>query len=235
MADLVIAVGGDGTMLSVGRRLAPHGRPLVGVNQGRLGFLTDITLADIDERLGPILEGNYEEEQRIVLEAIVRSAGKADRRSLAVNDVVIARGATGSLIDLSVEVSGVYVCDLRGDGLIVATPTGTTAYALSAGGPIVDPQVPALTLVPISPHALTNRPVAISDRSEVSVSVTRARDVLAHCDGHVDFPLSEGDQVFIRRAPYAVRILHPKDYDYFSMLRQKLHWSETPERLGSLD
>ncbi len=231
--DLVVALGGDGTMLSIGRQIAPSGTPLVGVNQGRLGFLTDIALADIETRLLPILQGHYEEEPRTLLEAVVRGDGRPEQHALALNDVVVARGATGSLIDMSVKAGGIYVCDLRGDGLIVATPTGSTAYALSADGPIIHPQVAALALVPISPHALTNRPVAISDRAEVSITVVRARDAHAHCDGHVDFPLAEGDEILIRRSPHSVRILHPKDYDYFAMLRQKLHWSETPDRIIS--
>ena len=234
-ADLVIALGGDGTMLSIARLLAPFGTPLVGVNQGYLGFLTDIALADIDARLSPILDGDYEEEARLLLEARLTANGRPENPVLALNDVVVARGAEGVLIDLSVRVGPTYLCDLRGDGLIVTTPTGSTAYALSADGPIIHPRVPALALVPICPHALTNRPITIGEDCEVSITVTRALDAHVHCDGHVHFALAEGDEIVVRRAPHRVRILHPKDYDYFAMLRQMLHWSETPDRLRSLD
>jgi NAD+ kinase len=234
-ADLVIAVGGDGTMLSIARLLAPHGKPLVGVNQGRLGFLTDIALADMETRLVPMLDGNYEEDPRLLLEAFVHSASEPPGHALALNDVVVARGASGTLIDLSVHVSGIYVCDIRGDGLIVATPTGSTAYALSADGPIIHPQVPAFALVPVCPHALTNRPIAIGEDCEVSIRVTRARDAHAHCDGHVHFALAEGDEIVVRKAAHRVRVLHPKDHDHFATLRRKLHWNETPERLGFLE
>ena len=228
---LAIVVGGDGTMLSAARRFAPSGIPLIGINQGRLGFLTDIALSDMERALGAMLDGSYVEETRTVLDAsLTRAAGETER-AFALNEVVVNRGALGGMIDCAVAVDGRFVYAMRADGVIVATPTGSTAYALSAQGPIVDPLVPAILLVPVAPHALTNRPIAVRDSAVVEISLLRGKDAGLHCDGQVDFPLAEGDRIEVRRAPYRVRLLHPKDHDHFAMLRQKLHWSETPERL----
>jgi NAD+ kinase len=228
---LAIVVGGDGTMLSAARRFAPSAIPLIGINQGRLGFLTDIALSDMERALGAMLDGSYVEETRTVLDAsLMRAAGGAER-AFALNEVVVNRGALGGMIDCAVTVDGRFVYAMRADGVIVATPTGSTAYALSAQGPIVDPLVPAILLVPVAPHALTNRPIAVRDSAVVEISLLRGKDAGLHCDGQVDFPLAEGDRIEVRRAPYRVRLLHPKDHDHFAMLRQKLHWSETPERL----
>lgn len=231
-ADVAIVIGGDGTMLSIARQLAPFEVPLIGVNQGRLGFLTDIPLATMEEVLGPILDGHHVEERRTLLEATVRRGGDgAEEPVLALNEVVVNRGTSGGMIDSAVDIDGRFVYALRSDGVIVATPTGSTAYALSAQGPIVDPQVPALLLVPVAPHALTNRPIAVGDSATITVTLLRGNDAWAHCDGQSHFQLQEGDRVTIRRARHWVRLLHPQGYDHFAMLRQKLHWSETPEGL----
>jgi NAD+ kinase len=231
-ADVVVVLGGDGTMLSAARKLASFDVPLVGVNQGRLGFLTDVPIARMEEALGPILAGRYVEERRTLLDATVRLAGDGEHeQASALNDVVVNRGTSGGMIDIAVEIDGRFVYAMRCDGLIVATPTGSTAYALSAQGPIVDPQVPALLLVPVAPHALTNRPVAIGDGATIEVTLLRGDDAWAHCDGQAHFRLAEGDRVTIRRAPHAVRLLHPEGHDHFAMLREKLHWSATPERV----
>ena len=230
-ADLAIVLGGDGTMLSIARRVAPHDVPLIGVNQGRLGFLTDIPLAAMEDTLGPMLAGRYVEERRTMLVAtVVRAAGREEAEP-ALNDVVVNRGGGGSMIECAVEIDGRFAYAMRADGIIVATPTGSTAYALSAGGPILDPRIAAIALVPVAPHALTHRPVALSDTATVTIAVLRGTDATVHCDGHAHFPLNEGDRVVIRRAPHPARLLHPEGYDYFAMLREKLHWSETPERL----
>jgi len=230
--DVAIVIGGDGTMLSIARQLAPFEVPLIGINQGRLGFLTDIPLATMEEVLGPMLDGHYVEERRTLLEATVRRGGDtAEPPVLALNEVVVNRGTSGGMIDSAVDIDGRFVYALRSDGLIVATPTGSTAYALSAQGPIVDPQVPALLLVPVAPHALTNRPIAVGDAATITVTLLRGNDAWAHCDGQSHFQLQEGDRVTIRRARHWVSLLHPQGYDHFAMLRQKLHWSETPERL----
>ena len=152
--------------------------------------------------------------------------------AFALNDVVVSRGTMGGMVDIAVEIDGRFVYAMRADGLIVATPTGSTAYALSAQGPIVHPEVPALLLVPVAPHALSNRPIAVSDSVAITIRLLKGKDAVAHCDSQAHFPLSEGDRVAIRRAPHSVRLLHPADHDHFAMLRQKLHWGETPEQLG---
>jgi len=234
-ADLAIVLGGDGTMLSVARRLAPHGVPLIGVNLGRLGFLTDIPLARLTQTLGTMLDGRYAEERRTLLAVTVERADGSAAHAPALNEVVVNRGGLGSMIECAVEIDGRFVYAMRADGVIVATPTGSTAYSLSTGGPIIAPEVPAFALVPIAPHALTHRPIAVPDTSTIAITVSRGRDAAVHCDGQAHFELAEGDRVIARRAPHAARFLHPESHDYFAMLREKLHWSETPERLHPRD
>jgi len=230
-ADVAIVVGGDGTMLSIARRLAPYDVPLIGVNQGRLGFLTDIPITRMEKTLEPMLAGRYVEERRTLLAAeVVRSDGSRET-ALALNDVVLNRGGGGTMIDCAVEINGRFVYAMRADGIIVATPTGSTAYALSAGGPILDPTVAAFALVPVAPHALTHRPVAIADTATITLTLERGPDAALHCDAQAHFGLLEGERVTVRRAQHAARFLHPEEHDYFAMLRKKLHWSETPERL----
>jgi NAD+ kinase len=230
-ADVAVVVGGDGTMLGIARRLAPLNVPLIGINQGRLGFLTDIPIARMEETLSSMLGGRYVEERRTLLAAEVEPADSNREPAYALNDVVLNRGGGGTMIDCAVEIDGRFVYAMRADGIIVATPTGSTAYALSAGGPIIDPQVPAFALVPVAPHALTHRPIAVADTAVITISLERGRDAALHCDGQAHFALAEGERITVRRAPYAARFLHPEGHDYFAMLREKLHWSETPERL----
>jgi NAD+ kinase len=230
-AGLAIVIGGDGTMLSVARQLAAYGVPLIGINQGRLGFLTDIAVSEMETALDAMLAGAYTEETRSLLDATLTRAAGDGEHALAFNDVVVNRGALGGMIDCAVTIDGRFVYAMRGDGLIVATPTGSTAYALSAQGPIVDPLVAAILLVPVAPHALTNRPIAVRDSVVIEITLLRGKDASLHCDGQANFPLAEGDRVVVRRAEHRVRLLHPKDHDHFAMLRRKLHWSETPERL----
>jgi NAD+ kinase len=230
-ADLAIVVGGDGTMLSIARQLAPFDVPLIGINQGRLGFLTDVALKGMEAALTAMLSGRYVEETRTLLDASLSRAGGDGERALALNDVVVNRGALGGMIDCAVTIDGHFVYAMRADGLIVATPTGSTAYALSAQGPIVDPGVRATLLVPVAPHALTNRPIAVRDSAVIEITLLKGKHASLHCDGQSHYALSEGDRVVVRRARHKVRLLHPQDHDYFAMLRQKLHWSETPERL----
>jgi NAD+ kinase len=230
-ADLAIVLGGDGTMLAIARRLAPHDVPLIGVNQGRLGFLTDIPLSAMERTLEPMLAGRYLEERRTMLEIVVEREGIAREVEHALNDVAVNRGAAGSMVEFAVEIDGRFAYAMRADGIIVATPTGSTAYALSAGGPILDPRLSAFALVPVAPHALTHRPIAIADLATIRITVARGSDATVHCDGHAHFPLAEGDRIAVRRAPHPARFLHPEGHDHFAMLREKLHWSETPERL----
>ena len=227
-ADVAIVVGGDGTMLSIARKLAPLSVPLIGVNQGRLGFLTDVPLASMEPTLDAMLAGRYVEERRTLLEAVVVRNGSPPERALALNDVAINRGSRGTLIECAVEIDGRFGFAMRADGIIIATPTGSTAYALSAGGPILAPDVPAFALVPVAPHALTHRPLAVADTATIRIGVVRGEDASAHCDGQTRFALGAGESVTVRRAPYAALFLHPEGYDYFATLREKLHWSKTP-------
>lgn len=233
--DLAIVLGGDGTMLSAARRLAPHDVPLIGVNLGRLGFLTDIPLARMEPTVAAMLDGRYTEERRTLLSVMLARADGTTTSAPALNEVVVNRGGLGSMIECAVAIDGRLVYTMRADGVIVATPTGSTAYALSTGGPIIAPEVPAFALVPIAPHALTHRPIALPDRSTIDITVSRGRDAAVHCDGQARFELAEGDCVTARRAPHTARLLHPEYHDYFAMLREKLHWSETPERLAHGD
>jgi NAD+ kinase len=231
--DLAIVLGGDGTMLSIARQLAPHDVPLIGINQGRLGFLTDIPHARMQATLGAMLDGRYVEERRTLLAAAVERADGGRDDALALNDVVVNRGSLGSMIECAVEIDERFAYAMRADGIIVATPTGSTAYALSAGGPILAPQLASVLLVPVAPHALTHRPIVLSDDATIAISVLRGRDAGVHCDGQAHFTLGDGDRVVVRRASFRARFLHPERHDYFGMLREKLHWSETPERLSS--
>jgi NAD+ kinase len=234
-ADVAIVLGGDGTMLSIARRLAPRDVPLIGINLGRLGFLTDIPLARMEQVLVQMLAGRVVEERRTLLDASVTRQDGESEQALALNDVAVNRGSLGTMIDCAVDIDDRFAFAMRADGIIVATPTGSTAYALSAGGPILDPSVPAFALVPVAPHGLTHRPIAVADTSRLRITVVRGRDAAAHCDGQARFPLSEGESVTVRRADYTARVLHPDDHDHFAMLRKKLHWSETPDRLRGED
>lgn len=225
-SDLVVVQGGDGSMLNAARNLAGYDVPLVGVNQGRLGFMTDIASPRMLDAMSEILAGRHTIEERTMLAAEVRRAGAVTLATLALNDAVVNKGSVGRLIEFMVNIDGEFVYDLRADGLIVATPTGSTAYALSSDGPIVQPSVPGFALVPISPHTLSNRPIMISDRSVIEISLKRAIDARLHFDGQLQCDLEEGDRVLIRRAEHTIRFVHPPGYSYFTMLREKLHWSE---------
>jgi NAD+ kinase len=227
-ADLAVVLGGDGSMLAAARALAASGVPLVGVNQGRLGFMTDIALDAMTETMASILAGRYALETRTMLEVEVVRADRKAVATGALNDVVIGKGASGRLIELVVRIDGRFVYDLRSDGLIVATPTGSTAYALSANGPILQPDVPAFALVPVAPHTLSNRPIAVSDTCAIQITLKRGTDAQLQCDGQPQVELVEGDCVTARRGPHGVKLVHPPGYDYYAMLREKLHWSENP-------
>jgi NAD+ kinase len=225
-ADLVVILGGDGSMLSAARNLAGHDVPLVGVNQGRLGFTTDIALPKMLDAMGDILAGKHAIEERTMLAAEVLRSGVVTLAALALNDAVLYKGSVGRLIEFVVKIDGEFVYDLRADGLIVATPTGSTAYALSSNGPIVQPSVPGFALVPISPHTLSNRPIMVSDRVLIEITLKRAVDARLQFDGQLQCDLQEGDRVVIKRADHTVKFVHPPGYSYYTMLREKLHWSE---------
>ena len=225
-ANLAVVQGGDGGMLNAARHLAGHDVPLVGVNLGRLGFMTDIASANMLSAMGEILAGRHAIEERTMLAAEVVRDGAVTLATLALNDAVVNKGSVGRLIEFLVNIDGEFVYDLRADGLIVATPTGSTAYALSSDGPILQPSVPGFALVPICPHTLSNRPIMVSDRTVIEISLKRSIDARLHFDGQLQCDLQEGDRVVIRRARHTVKFVHPPGYSYFAMLRQKLHWSE---------
>ena len=224
--DACVVVGGDGTMLGIGRKMAQYGVPLIGINQGRLGFITDIPLDNFEATLQPMLAGIYEEDHRSLMQAQVMRGGNCVFTALAMNEVVVNRGATAGMVELRVEVDGHFVANQRADGLIIATPTGCTAYALSAGGPLIHPSIPGWVLVPIAPHTLSNRPIVLPNVSEVVLELVSGRDASANFDMQSLASLIHGDRIVVTRSQYQVRFLHPKGWTYFDTLRQKLHWNE---------
>ncbi len=220
--DLAIVMGGDGTMLSVARTLMHSDIPLVGINRGRFGFLTDLRAEDMLVAIDRILAGAHQTETRMLLTATVCRAGKQIYQGVALNDVVIKSGLR--LIELEVQVDGKFVHKQRSDGLILSTPTGTTAYSLSAGGPILHPNLDAIALVPISPHTLSNRPITVSAASKIEVSLVQIDEAYVSYDGQFQLDLELGDKVIVHRAAQEVTLLHPAEYCYFDMLRNKLNW-----------
>jgi NAD+ kinase len=224
--DLCLVVGGDGSMLGIGRQLARYGVPLIGINLGRLGFMTDIALDDYANTLAPMLQGAYIEDHRSLMHADVVREGVSMFEALALNDVVVNRGGTSGMLELRVEVDGHFVANQRVDGLIIASPTGSTAYALSAGGPLLHPSIPGWVLVPIAPHTLSNRPIVLAAQSEVTIEIVAGRDASANFDMQSLASLQHGDRIVVRRSQYHVRFLHPQGWSYFDTLRKKLHWNE---------
>lgn len=224
--DLAVVVGGDGTMLGIGRQLAQYGTPLIGINQGRLGFITDIPLGDYRHILPAMLTGQFEEDHRTLMLGKVLRGGECVFEAVAMNDVVVNRGAVASMVELRVEVNGHFVANHRADGIIVATPTGSTAYALSAGGPLLHPLVPAWALVPIAPHTLSNRPIVLADPVEIAIEIVAGREASASFDMQSIASLQHGDRIVVRRSEHRARFLHPKGWSYFDTLREKLHWNE---------
>lgn len=225
--DLVIAVGGDGTFLAAARAIAAFDIPLIGVNLGRLGFLVDISSDQLIENLTAILAGHFDQEQRYLLRAQIIRDNQVIHEETAVNEVVIHRWVTPSMIEITTKINGVFLNAQRSDGLIVSTPTGSTAYALSAGGPILHPSLHALVLVPLNPHAFSNRPIVIDDSAEIEVifSQTRQINALVTCD-HVEIPeVVISDKILIKKVPKPITILHPEGHDFFNTLRNKLSWS----------
>ena len=234
-AKLAIVVGGDGTMLAAARNLVRHHVPLVGVNQGRVGFMTDIGHDDMRSGIGAILEGRYSIEERALLEAEIRRNNKSVLQTIALNEAVVGKGSQGRLIEFNLLIDGEFVYSLRADGVIVATPTGSTAYAMSAQGPILHPAVPAFALVPLNPHTLSARPVSVSDRMMIEIVLVRALDARAHFDGFALADMQQGDRLLLKRSADAVRFVHPPGYSYFATLREKLRWSEVLEKNRDLE
>ena len=224
--DLAVVVGGDGTMLGIARELARWQVPLVGINQGRLGFITDIAIDQYRDALAPMIAGDYEEEHRSMLEGEVWRDDERIFEGLSLNDVVVSRGATASMVELRVDIDGDFVANMRADGLIIATPTGSTAYALSAGGPILHPGIAGWVLLPIASHTLSNRPIVLPDAGEVRIGIVAGKDLSANFDMHTLASLMLGDQVRVRRSAFKVRFLHPRGWSYYATLRRKLRWYE---------
>jgi len=225
--DLAIVLGGDGTLLNIACTLAPFDIPLVGVNQGRLGFLTDISLDTMQQTIADMLEGKFVTEQRLLLSTRILRDGAEVFNALALNEVVVHRGNTSSMIEFEVRIDGEYLYNQRADGLIVATPTGSTAYALSAGGPILHPSLDIIALVPVCPHTLSNRPIVVKSESLIEILMHRTSTVRVRFDSHTYFDLQGNDKLEVTRYPAPVCLLHPVGHSYYNTLREKLLWNKT--------
>lgn len=224
--DLVVVVGGDGSMLNAARALVSHNVPVLGINRGRLGFLTDIIPDDIENSLGRVLDGEYREESRFMLDFSVRRDDELIPGGPALNDVVLHPGTAAQMIEFELFIDDQFVNSQQSDGLIVATPTGSTAYSLSAGGPIMHPSLNALVLVPMYPHTLSSRPLVVDADLEVRIVVVKQRSIspLVSCDGAVRFHTEPGDEIIIRKKNGPLRLIHPLDYNYYEVCRSKLGW-----------
>ncbi len=230
--DLAIIVGGDGTLLNAARALADYDVPLVGINLGHLGFLTDISPDTMQKHLDEILAGKFLTENRFLLTAGIFRGNEQINQSDAFNDVVVHKCNVGRMIQLETYINDVFVSRLRADGLIVSTPTGSTAYALSAGGPILHPQLQALVLVPICPHSMNNRPIVIEDNNQIDIVVcdNSHDNTQITCDGQIAFSLNAGDRIRIMKKKRPIRLIHPAQHNHYELLRAKLHWAENPLR-----
>jgi NAD+ kinase len=226
LSDLAIVVGGDGTLLNAGRTLAPAAVPILGINQGRLGFMVDVAPDDFRGALDQILAGRYVRERRLLLDATIRRGRQVRGPFLAINDVVLRNQAAVRMVEFETWLDDEFISQHRADGIIVSTPTGSTAYALSGGGPVVHPALDALTLVPICPHTFSDRPLVIGSDRAVRIVLTGAARTRAMCtcDGQHNETVRGGDTVEIRRSPHLLELIHPKNYRYFNLLRNKLHW-----------
>jgi NAD+ kinase len=225
--DLIIAIGGDGTFLSAARASVKYNTPLIGINLGRLGFLVDISPEHIRLKLSHILAGNYLEEKRYLLHTKIIRDGETIHQETAVNEVVVHRWVTPSMLEIVTHIDGVFLNSQRSDGLIISTPTGSTAYSLSAGGPILHPSLHAFVLVPLNAHTLSNRPIVVDDSSEIEISFKQSKQIsaLVTCD-HLEIPkISINDKILIKKLPDPITIFHPEDHDFFHILREKLSWS----------
>lgn len=224
--DLALVMGGDGTMIGIGRKLARFGIPVVGINQGRLGFITDIPFAHFENHLRPILLGEYAEDHRSLIHASVWRDGDCVFDTVAINDVVVNRGSAPNMIELRVEVDGRLVANQRADGLIIASPTGSTAYTLSVGGSLLHPSIDGWIMAPIAPHTLSNRPIVLPASGEITLELVSGRDASANFDMQTFTSLLRGDRIKVQRAAEKLCLLHPQGWSYFDTLRKKLHWNE---------
>lgn len=231
-ADLIVAIGGDGTMLHAASLTRDADVPLLGVNRGRLGFLADVTPAEMLESFDSIMRGNYSSESRIRLVATLLASDGSRYTALALNDIVLQRRDTGRMLDFETRIDDRYVNTHMGDGLIVATPTGSTAYALSCAGPILEPQLDVVVVVPICPHTLSDRPIVVPAEHGIRVTLLARDDTKAEvaADGHALGEFTPGDRLFIERSPNRITLIHPPGYDYYEILRSKLHWGQDVRR-----
>ena len=225
--DLAIVMGGDGTMLNIARTLSPHQVPLVGVNQGRLGFLTDLTLENMQDSIVAMLDGKFVTEQRLLLVARVLRNDVEVFGGLAFNEVAVHRNHISSMVEFEVRIDGEYLYNQRADGLIVSTPTGSTAYAMSAGGPILHPGLDVLELVPVCPHTLSNRPIVVKSSSVLEILMHRTGDISVRFDSHTNYDLELHDKIIVTRHPEPACLLHPVGHSYYHTLREKLLWNQT--------
>jgi NAD+ kinase len=226
--DLAVVLGGDGTMLGIGRQLAGSHVPLVGINMGRLGYMTDIPIQSVQTVLPQIIAGDYEADTRTLLDAVVLRNGKEINQALALNDVVVNRSGISGMVELAVRVNGSFMYNQRSDGLIVSTPTGSTAYALAAGGPILHPRVAGILLAPIAPHSLSNRPIVLPQDIVVSIEVVDGREVIVNFDMQSQTNLQSGDTIEVSQSKKTITLLHPRSHSDYKALREKLHWNEYP-------
>lgn len=226
-SDLIIVLGGDGTLLSVARLAAGRDVPILGVNLGGLGFLTEVTLEELFPTLEKIFNNDYVTDDRLMIQGLVRRQGEVVARSAVLNDVVVSKGTLARMIRIEIFVNGQFVTSLRGDGAIVATPTGSTAYSISAGGPILHPSVGALLITPICPHMLTNRPIVVPDQGQIEMMVrTQEEGTNVTFDGQVGFSLRQNDVIEVVALPDKIRLIRSPDRNYFEVLRRKLKWGE---------
>ncbi len=225
--DLVIVIGGDGTLLAAARGLVNHDVPVIGINQGRLGFMTDIAAHDMLKAIDEVvIHGHYTIEQRSLINAQVIRNNVLVMQAVALNDVVISRGAIGNMIEFNISIDDHFVLSQKSDGVIFATPTGSTAYSLAAGGPILHPEANVFSIVPICPQSMTNRPLVVHDNAKIEFDLVRENATQIHFDGQECFDLEFGDKVLLSKHPKEFKIIHPNDYNYFHTLRTKLDWSK---------
>lgn len=227
--DIALVLGGDGSMLGVARVVAPYRKPIVGINTGRLGFITDVVVDDMERLLPELLVGNFERDRRYLLEGTVSRNGKPVFTQLAVNDLGFSHGRAGGMVDFVVYVDRIPMSSQSADGIICSTTTGSTAYSLAAGGPILHPSLDGLVLVPVAPHTLSNRPIVLPSNLPIEIELTDARDAVAYFDMQEFFDVLPGDVLSIRRSGAYIEILHPKGFDYFELLRRKLKWNYMPK------
>ncbi len=227
--DLVIVVGGDGSMLSAARTMAKYDTPVLGVNRGRLGFLTDITPDEIDVKVAEVLDGRYDKEHRFLLDVVVDRDGETVGRADALNDVVVNSGTSAQMIEFDLYINNTFVNRQRADGLIVSTPTGSTAYSLSGGGPIMHPALDAVVLVPMFPHTLSSRPIVVDGNSEIRIDIGEGNNIHppVTCDGQVSMTTRPGDSVHIYKKPHRMILIHPLEHSFYASCRDKLRWSNS--------